>query len=92
MNRARSTFWALVGVAAVAMGGLSKALAAPPGPATGLGVALSATTLALSLVLAGRILLRLDTTGRSENRSGSIAHRCQQPRRTLRGRTAPRTR
>jgi hypothetical protein len=68
MKRARYTFWALVALAATAMGALSTALAAPPSPATGLGVALSATTLALSLVLAGRILPRLNPTQSNENR------------------------
>jgi len=68
MNRTRYTFWALVAVAATAMGALSTALAAPPSPTTGLGVALSATTLALSLGLAGRILLRLNPTQIKENR------------------------
>ena len=68
MKRARNTFWVLVAVAAAAMGGLSKALTAPPSPATGIAVAASATVLVLSLVLARRILAKLEPTQRKENR------------------------
>ena len=68
MNRARHSFWALVVVATAAMGSLSTALAAPPSPSTGVRVALSATTLALSLVLAGRIHARLNPTDHKEKR------------------------
>jgi hypothetical protein len=68
MNRARYAVWALVVVATAAMGSLSTALAAPPSPITGMAVALSATTLALSLVLAGRILVRLNPTDDKEMR------------------------
>ena len=68
MNRARTTFWVLVVAATTAMGSLSTALAAPPSPVAGLGVAVSATILTLSLVLAGRILLRLDAPGQKEKR------------------------
>lgn len=55
--RVRRTFWALVVVAIVATGALSRALAAEPGPAAGLGVAGSALLLATSALLARRILL-----------------------------------
>lgn len=64
MNRARATFWMLVVVAAAAMGGLSEALAAPPSPAAGLGVAVSAIALVLSVALGARILVRLDPAPR----------------------------
>ena len=60
MNRARRAFWTLVVVAAIAMGALSKAVAAAPGPVTGAAVAASATVLALSIALAARIVVRLD--------------------------------
>jgi hypothetical protein len=49
------TFWALVAVAVVAMGVLSAALQARPGPATGLVVAASGIVLAAAGGLALRI-------------------------------------
>jgi len=60
MTRTARSFWALVAIAALAMGTLSKAVVATPGPATGIAVALSATLLAVSLALAARILVRTE--------------------------------
>jgi len=54
--RVRRTFWILVIVAVVATGALSRALAARPGPAAGLAVAGTSVTLALTALLALRIL------------------------------------
>lgn len=55
--RVRRTFWTLVGIAVVATGALSRALAARPGPATGLAVAASALIVAAATLLALRILV-----------------------------------
>jgi hypothetical protein len=63
MSRACRAFWALVAIAAVAMGVLSDALAARPGPGAGIAVALSAGVLVASVALAARILVRLDRRG-----------------------------
>jgi hypothetical protein len=60
MSRARRTFWVFVAIAAVAMGVLSDALAAHPGPGAGIAVALSAIVVVASVGLATRILVRLD--------------------------------
>ena len=68
MTRARTIFWALVAIAAIATGALSKAVAAPPSPATGIAVGLSAIILALALALALRILVRLDPAGHTDHR------------------------
>lgn len=56
-RRLRRTFWALVVVAVVSTGALSKALGAAPGTATGLAVAGSALLVTTSTLLALRILL-----------------------------------
>jgi hypothetical protein len=58
MSRAGRAFWALVAIAAVAMGVLSNALVARPSPAAGIAVALSASVLVASVALAARILVR----------------------------------
>lgn len=63
--RARRSFWVLVLIAALAAGGLSTAVAAPPGPAAGASVALSGLVLVASLTLATRILLALDRARRA---------------------------
>ena len=55
--RVRRTFWALVGIAVVATGALSRALTAGPGTATGLVVASSALIVAAAALLALRILV-----------------------------------
>jgi hypothetical protein len=55
MRRVLGTFWALVALAVAAMGVLSAALQARPGPATGLAVAASGTVLAVPSALALRI-------------------------------------
>lgn len=56
-QRVRRTFQALMAVAILATGALSKALTAEPGPATGLAVAGSALLLVASGALALRILV-----------------------------------
>ncbi len=56
-QRVRRTFQALVVVAILATGALSKALTAEPGPATGLAVAGSALLLVASGSLAVRIVV-----------------------------------
>lgn len=56
-GRVRRTFWALMVVAVVTTGALSKALGAEPGAATGLAVAVSALLVTTSTLLALRILL-----------------------------------
>lgn len=66
--RVRRTFWSLVVVAVAATGALSRALAARPGPATGL--AGSAVLLAASASLALRILVVVGRRGTGRERSG----------------------
>ena len=56
-RRVRRTLWALVVVAVLSTGALSKALAAEPGAATGLAVAGSALLVTTTTLLALRILL-----------------------------------
>ncbi|QGG94113.1 hypothetical protein [Actinomarinicola tropica] len=68
--RVRRTFWSLVVVAVAATGALSRALAARPGPATGLAVAGSAVLLAASASLALRILVVVGRRGTGRERSG----------------------
>ena len=65
--RARRAFWALLIVAALAMGILSSALKRNPGPLTGLAVAVSGTVLLLALTLACRIMIALDRAHRRAN-------------------------
>ena len=60
MRRARRAFWLLAVLAVIAVGTLSRSLTASPGAGTGVAVALSATVLAISLVLAARIPSRVD--------------------------------
>ena len=60
MTRPQRAFWLLVGVAVLAAGVLSEALASRPNPATGILVAVSGTLLAVALTLALRILGRLE--------------------------------
>ena len=56
-GRARRWLWALTAVAILAAGVLSHALAADPGPITGLEVTGSGFVLALSIAMAARILV-----------------------------------
>ena len=69
-TRTRRTFWALLVVAILASGALSRTLTAEPGPAAGLGVAASALLLAISGSLALRILVVAErhAAGRTEPR------------------------
>lgn len=57
--RARRWFWALVVVAVVAMGGLYRAVQAPPSPLAGASVAVSSVVLLAATVQAARIAVRL---------------------------------
>jgi hypothetical protein len=59
-RRARWTLWGLVAFAVMAMGSLSVGLGAPPGPLTGLRVAVSGLVLVVSLALALRVMMALD--------------------------------
>ena len=63
-QRAHRSFWTLVGVASIAMGALSGALAKHPGPLTGMFVATSGAIALLSLALAARIMIALDRARR----------------------------
>ena len=70
-GRARRWLWGLTAVAIIAVGVFSDAVAAHPGPLTGVRVAVSGTVLALSIALAARILIAFGppwTTGRNPNR------------------------
>jgi hypothetical protein len=60
MRRMTVTFWLLVATAVGSTGGLSRAVAAEPSPATSLGVALSGLVLVAAILLLLRILWRLD--------------------------------
>ncbi len=60
VRRARRAFWTLTAVALLAMGALSSALAATPGPLTGVFVMGAGTVLVLALGLAARVLLALE--------------------------------
>lgn len=68
MKRVRRTFWALVAVAVLATGALSRTLGGGNGPAAGLAVALSGLVLAAAAGLALRILL---VTGAAALRSAA---------------------
>ena len=68
MRRARRAFGILVAIAVLAMGILSRALTAPPGPVTGAFVAASGAILAIALALAVRILIRLEPSRSKERR------------------------
>ena len=59
-RRAQRSFWVLTGLALLAMGTLSTALAAAPGPMTGLLVIVAGTALVAALGLAARVLLALE--------------------------------
>lgn len=72
--RVRRTFWALLAIAVVATGALSRALAARPGPATGLVVAASALIAASAMSLTLRILvgIRRHPSRRDDTAGGPI--------------------
>lgn len=63
---AHRAFWTLVVVAAIAMGVLSSALTQHAGVLTGLTVAASGSTVLVSLVLAGRVMIALDLARRRD--------------------------
>jgi hypothetical protein len=60
LQRARRRFWLLLVTAALSAGSLSSALAAPPGPFTGLRVASSGLVLLVSLTLAARVMIAIE--------------------------------
>lgn len=68
-RRARTAFWTLVGIAALAMGAPSSGLAKDPGPLTGLLVAISGAVVVLSLALAARVMIAVDRARRAANRN-----------------------
>lgn len=63
-HAARRWFWSLLLVALAAMGALSAALGAPPGPATGLAVLAASVVLLGAATQATRIWLVLDRSRR----------------------------
>jgi hypothetical protein len=72
--RARRSFWTLAVIAVLSMGALSAALKAEPSPAAGAAVGVSGTILAVSLTLAGRVLLALDRARGSTNQRRHLNH------------------
>ena len=64
MNRARRSFWLLVGVAVLAVGGLSQAVSAQAGPLAAIGLATSALLLVVSLMLAARVMVAIERARR----------------------------
>ena len=74
MRRIRFTFWALVGAAVLATGALSRSLAMHPGPAAGIAVAVSGVILAVSALLAVRILIVLGRPDHGIERSTRERH------------------
>lgn len=67
--RARRLFWSLLAVAVLAAGAVRTALAATPGPWTGMGVAASGLILIGSLAGTARIMVALERA-RQLNREG----------------------
>lgn len=59
-RRALNSFWILVAVTVLATGALSSALAAAPGPLTGLRLAASGLILLGSLTFATRVMIALE--------------------------------
>lgn len=57
MNRVLVTFWTLVAVAILAVGGLSNALSSPPSAATGIAFLAMAIIAVVAASFAARILL-----------------------------------
>ena len=68
LHRARRAFLGLVGIAVVAMGSLSSALASEPGPMTGVRVALSGIALIAALALAARVVVAIERARRHADR------------------------
>ena len=60
VRRAQRMFWMLTVVALLAMGALSAALGADPGPLIGLLVIFSGTVLIMALALAARVLIAME--------------------------------
>jgi hypothetical protein len=57
MRRVIITFWALVAISVLAVGGLSRAVSSPPSAATGLAFLLASAVLIIAGSLAARILV-----------------------------------
>jgi hypothetical protein len=70
-RRARRAFWTLLALSILLVGGLSRALQAPPSPRTVLAVAVLGTLTVAAIGLAARLLLAL--TGRLRPHSGPAA-------------------
>ena len=70
-RRARPAFWTILALSILLVGGLSRALQAPPSPRTALAVAVLGTLTVAAIGLAARLLLAL--TGRLRPHSGPAA-------------------
>jgi hypothetical protein len=68
MRRIRFTFWALMGTSVFAAGILSRAIELDRGPAAGAAVASGGILLAVSLLLAARILVVVTRRAESADR------------------------
>ena len=68
-RKANRSFWILVGIAILAVGALSSALMAAPGPLTGIRVAASGLILLASLSLATRVMIALVRAQRRAQRT-----------------------
>ena len=79
-SRVRRTFWTLVVVSVLAAGALSRALAAPSGPGSGLTVAAAGLVLTASSLLALRILIVVERKAIVE----STPSRSRKPKRVRR--------
>ena len=80
-RRARRSFWVLLSAAVLAAGSLSHALAAEPGQATGLRVAISGLVLVVAMTLAGRAMIALDRAHRQAPRFPNHAAKTPMPAR-----------
>ena len=61
LAKAHRNFWILTGVAVIAVGSLSDALRATPGPITAAVVAVSGLVAASAVALAARVLIALSS-------------------------------
>ena len=64
MKRARRSFWLLVGVAVLAVGGVSTSFAAEPSPLTALTLAAGGLVAVISLAFAARVMFAIERARR----------------------------
>jgi hypothetical protein len=64
LGRAHRSLWILIGIAILALGAVTRLVAAPPSPLVGIAFGLSALILAVSLLLAGRVTIALERARR----------------------------